>query len=811
MDIFDAPYYRIMKNSAKLIGQWPYQSREKRIIIIIIVWAFFFMQFIPQIIAIVMHIDEPDILFEACSNMAVDLLTAIKYINAISKTNLIKKLHDRIISDWRLMLNDKEKITLEKHANLGYIFSSGWAGFAYMSATIFVLEPVFPRILNVFISVNETDPFKLALPLEYIIIDREKHYWIMLFVSTIFVYNIIIVLVSCDIMYITFVQHVCGLFAVVGCRLENTPIDKNYLNGHKRGDDLPNSDDLSYRHLVSCIRSHRRALEYADLLESAYSLSFGLVVGINLPLISITGFQIITQSNTVEQLLKYASFTISQILHLFFECFMSQRLTDMSLHMHHSIAKVKWFHNSIKSRKLLLIMMMRSQVPCKLTAAKIMDLTIENFAAMVKTSGSYFTMLLSIGLKSYVNLKPSETGDIITMDIFDEPYYRVVKTSSHLIGQWPYQSPQKKVMITMIIWTAFFMQFIPQVIAIVMHLDDPDILFESFSSMVIDLVFIFKYFNAISKAHLMKKLYNRIVSDWKSLLNDEEKSRLQHHTNLGRLFSSGYAGFAYMSVVIFIMEPVFPRIINAFIKTNETVPFKLALPLEYIIIDREKHYWLMLAISNLLVVNITVVIISCDITFITFVQHVCGLFAVVGCRLVNTPINKNYSERHKGGDYLSNSKDIPYKHLVSCIRSHRRALEFAELLENAYCVSFGLTIGLNLPVISVTGFQIITQSNTIQQLLKYVSFTITEILHLFFECFMSQQLTDMSLQIQDSIAQVKWFNNSIKSRKLLILMTMRSQVPCKLTAAKIMDLSIENFGMMVKTSGSYFTMLLSTR
>ncbi|XP_008549318.1 uncharacterized protein LOC103572468 [Microplitis demolitor] len=397
------------------------------------------------------------------------------------------------------------------------------------------------------------------------------------------------------------------------------------------------------------------------------------------------------------------------------------------------------------------------------------------------------------------------------MDIFDAPYYRVVKNSSHLIGQWPNQSPQKKMMITIIIWTGFFMQFIPQVIAIVMHLDDPDILFEAFSSMVIDLAFVFKYSNAIYKANLMKKLYSRMVSDWKLLLNDVEKSTLQHHTNLGCIFSSGYAGFAYMSAMIFIMEPIFPRIINMFIETNETVPHKFALPLEYIIIDKEKHYWLMLTITNLLIVNIAVVIISCDITFITFVQHVCGLFAVVGCRLVNTPIDENDGEIHKRGDYLSNVKDVPYKHLVSCIRSHRRALEFAELLENAYCVSFGLLVGLNLPVISVTGFQIITQSNTIQQLLKYTSFTFTEILHLFFECFMSQQLTDMSLQIQENIAKVRWFNNSIKSRKLLILMTMRSQVPCKLTAAKIMDLSIENFGMMVKTSGSYFTMLLSTQ
>nr|WNA12521.1 olfactory receptor [Microplitis mediator] len=409
----------------------------------------------------------------------------------------------------------------------------------------------------------------------------------------------------------------------------------------------------------------------------------------------------------------------------------------------------------------------------------------------------------------YVNLKPSETGDIITMDIFDEPYYRVVKTSSHLIGQWPYQSPQKKVIITMIIWKIFLLLIALKIIAIVVHIDDPDIIFEALSSVAIDLMFVAMYINIIYRTKSIRKLYDRMRSDWRLLLNDEEKSSLKYHSNLGQLFSSAFAGFAYTSMAIFVAEPIFPRIINSFIETNETVPLKLALPLEYIVIDKEKHYWIMLIISSLLVLNISAVVISCDITYITFVQHVCGLFAVVGCRLENTPTDENNSESHTGSGSSSNTKDVSYKHLVSCIRSHRRALKFAELLEDAYCITFGFIVGINLPLISITGFQIITQSHTIQQLLKFVSFTLTDILHLYFECLMAQQLTDKSLQMQESIANVNWLNHSIKSRNLLIIMTMRSQVPCKLTAAKIMDLSIENFAMMVKTSGSYFTMLLS--
>ncbi|XP_014298634.1 odorant receptor 67c-like [Microplitis demolitor] len=396
MDIFDLPYYRLMKYSAKIIGLWPYQSRRTRIFIIFMVWVFVFAQLIPQIIAIVVYIDDTNVQFEACSNLAVYLGAAIKYINAMSKSARMKNLHDRIKADWGMVRNDEEKNTQAKHANLGSIISSVWAGVAYISATVFVFDPIIPKILKIFISINETDPYKFALPLEYIVIDKEKHYPIMLFFTSLFVYNIIIILISNDILYINFVQHACGLFAVTGCRLENTPMDENDGEIHKRGDYLSNVKDVPYKHLVSCIKSHRRALEYAELLEDTYCSSFGMLVGINAPLISITGFQIITKSNTIEQLLKYLTFTLSQIFHLFFLCYMSQRLTDMSLEIQKNIANVKWFHNSIKSRNLLILMTMRSHVPCKLTAAKIMDLTIENFAMMVKTSGSYFTMLLSM-------------------------------------------------------------------------------------------------------------------------------------------------------------------------------------------------------------------------------------------------------------------------------------------------------------------------------------------------------------------------------------------------------------------------------
>ncbi|XP_008549291.3 odorant receptor 22c-like [Microplitis demolitor] len=395
------------------------------------------------------------------------------------------------------------------------------------------------------------------------------------------------------------------------------------------------------------------------------------------------------------------------------------------------------------------------------------------------------------------------------MDIYDKPYYKITKISASLIGRWPYQSSRQSLVIVAVIWIAFILQAIPQIIAIVTHFDDREVLLEALAPFIIDIVCVAKYMNSFYNAELIKTLFERVKKDWRLLPKDREKKILEYHVDLGRLMSVGYAGFAFITTVIFVTEPILPRIINKLTNSNESVPLKFALPLEYIIFEKENHYWLMLIITNIFAINMIVVIISCDIMFITFVQHVCGLFAVVGFRIQSSPTGKITGKNKKEASSRKSSQDVAYKHLVSCIRSHRRALEFAEIIETTFSTSFGVVVALNLPIMSITGLQLITQSNTVEQMLKYLMFALAQMLHLFFDCFLSQNLTDMSSQIPHCIANVKWYDNSKESQKLILLMIMRSQVPSKLTAGKIMELSIENFGVMVKTSGSYFTMLLS--
>ncbi|XP_057338904.1 odorant receptor 82a-like [Microplitis mediator] len=397
------------------------------------------------------------------------------------------------------------------------------------------------------------------------------------------------------------------------------------------------------------------------------------------------------------------------------------------------------------------------------------------------------------------------------MDTYEESYYKIMINFLCFLGLWPYQPRLKRVLYPTALWISHIVQLIPQIIIGIVDSDDAELLFELLTVFVQEINCMIKFLNMINKAKMIKILLKRIPDDWMILQSDEEENVFKYHLSMGKLMSVGYAAIMFISTVLYLMDPIIPIFVNTISKSNDSVPHKFTTPMKFIIFDEEKYYWLLLSLSTICVSLFMIVYVCCDVVFISLVQHVGGIFAVVGFRLENSPIVGSYDSTIEEKKIFINSEDIIYNHFVSCVRDHKRALESSQLIEEIYTLSLGALVVLNLPVMSATGVKILSPSATIEDIVKNILDVSAQLVYLFFNCYMAQKLTDMSFYVHYCIARVNWYNNSPKSKKLLFLMTLRSQVPCKLTAGKIIELSIENFGMMVKTAGSYFTVLLSMR
>ncbi|KAL6441761.1 hypothetical protein ACFW04_003688 [Cataglyphis niger] len=73
-----------------------------------------------------------------------------------------------------------------------------------------------------------------------------------------------------------------------------------------------------------------------------------------------------------------------------------QRLMDHSINVFDKTYRSHWYAFSLKSKKLLRILLYRSIVPCTLTASKIYVMSMANYSTVVQTAMSYFMTFSSL-------------------------------------------------------------------------------------------------------------------------------------------------------------------------------------------------------------------------------------------------------------------------------------------------------------------------------------------------------------------------------------------------------------------------------
>ncbi|XP_071868723.1 odorant receptor 13a isoform X2 [Bombus fervidus] len=171
------------------------------------------------------------------------------------------------------------------------------------------------------------------------------------------------------------IMHGSGKFAVLRKRLEA-------LSGED-----PNSTVTMSNYVIR----HQKAIEYADALERIINvLALGQFI-ISTGLICFAGFQITSMMKDKGRLMKYSTFLNSAILELFMFSFSGNGLIDESGAVGDSAYGSGWIGSRFSQN--LQIMMTRARVPCKITAAKFYDMSLESFSTVLSTSFSYFTVL----------------------------------------------------------------------------------------------------------------------------------------------------------------------------------------------------------------------------------------------------------------------------------------------------------------------------------------------------------------------------------------------------------------------------------
>ncbi|KAL0117021.1 hypothetical protein PUN28_010115 [Cardiocondyla obscurior] len=183
-----------------------------------------------------------------------------------------------------------------------------------------------------------------------------------------------------------------------------------------------------------------------------------------------------------------------------------------------------------------------------------------------------------------------------------------------------------------------------------------------------------------------------------------------------------------------------------------------------------------------------------------------GVFAMHACGQLNvlyTWLNELVADYKKKG-----SQSVDQK-LATIVEHHLRVLSFIARVENImHKVCLAILMGCTLNM-CLLGYYSITNWGAFDgaKILSYIILYTSMGYNIFIFCYIGEILTEQSKHVGEIVYMTNWYLLPHKTAQCLILIIIRSSNVIKMTAGKLINLSIATFGDVIKTSMAYLNIL----
>ncbi|XP_025161837.1 uncharacterized protein LOC112590198 [Harpegnathos saltator] len=249
-------------------------------------------------------------------------------------------------------------------------------------------------------------------------------------------------------------------------------------------------------------------------------------------------------------------------------------------------------------------------------------------------------------------------------------YYDVTKRLSLLTGQWPYQNKRNRMLRTGVIMSNVLVINVPQMCKFIQCDGDVECILRVMPSYMLMIVIMLKTCLCQYKSSKMRILTKRVIDDWENLQTPEEYEIMKMYATGAKWLVLAYSAVCLIGVAIFMAMALISRVLDIVLPLNESRP--VTLPFEaYYFVDERKYFFYIFSQGFLAGVVSMMGLVAYDTMFMTFVEHVCGTFAVAGfrfehlmcesidiIRVVNNTLDKVYNQR-----------------MAHCVKIHWAALE----------------------------------------------------------------------------------------------------------------------------------------
>ncbi|KYQ51049.1 hypothetical protein ALC60_09846, partial [Trachymyrmex zeteki] len=798
-------YYDISKRYLTLIGQWPYQkSKESLLFLILILDASVLVTQAARFFVC----DDIHCIFETVPPHLLATIIPVKIFTFQFNSQKVRfiitfdiLILNRLSIDWDILESKTERDIMRRYAENGrwYVLIYSYDSinsvlitvYVYISTISFTTTSLVPRILDVIVPLNTSRPIMMPYPAYYFVDENRYFHYIflhMMICSTICLTG----LVAHDCMFFTYIEHICGLFAIVRYRFEHVSL--KHSNTEKSMIDCP--DYVYYKNIVISIHVHRKALQFAKLLEDTFSVSFGVQILLVTICLSITLVQVakLTQCNGNTR------------------CIL---LTIPAL--------------------LLMIMILVKLYTCHFNKSKIKILTDHLVSDWEKLKGAEEYEIMKTYAANARLLSLAYCFRTTNRKIADSVYaHRRALRFAELLENTFCVAFAVQIMIVTVTMSISLLQVREIKILYIAKFfvcDNAQCIYETLPPHMLTVMILVKIFTYQFNSQKIKDLTDRLFVDWDMLETVEEHNIMRKYAQNGRWYAMIYGSYVYVSTISFTTTSLVPRILDIIFPLNTSRPIMLAYPAYYFVDENQYFYYIflhMLFTSSMCMTGL----IAHDSMFFTYVEHICGLFAVVSfCTLLGRKqklILKSSlimlfcaNTCRFRFEHVSHKRSNTEKSLIDCLDN-----EFVKLLEDTFSISFAVqllivTVGLSITLVQIKDltdrlfldWDMLETKEEHDIMRKYAekgrwyaliygckftqflesTFTISFAVQLLIVTIgLSITLVQLSIQLHDLAEAMRYFI-PVKEQRLLMFVMRKSIEASVLSAGKLYVFSLENF------------------
>nr|CUQ99418.1 Olfactory receptor 42 [Manduca sexta] len=334
-----------------------------------------------------------------------------------------------------------------------------------------------------------------------------------------------------------------------------------------------------------------------------------------------------------------------------------------------------------------------------------------------------------------------------------------------------------------------------------------------------------KSFKMVKHRPVFENLITEIGNMWPQRLVDEEEHKIiSSALREIKIFVKGYHWCNNYLMLSFLYPPFWELIKRlSGEKWEPKLHFIYWLPFDPL---QPVYYECMLALQTWQAMTVIWTNMSGDFMFCLFLSHITTQFNLLSVRirkLIYVPVDQQLIESYPLGqyseEYLRKNKEpvdsyTPqqweekhFKEITEIVLQHQALIRLSRDIENMYSLTLLVNVVNSPLVICFCGFCSVVVEKWNET--AYKSFLVTALSQTWFVCWYGQKLLDSSEGVAEAVYNSGWYRASKKIRRSLMIMLHGSQKGVGVTTYGFSIISLASYSTIIKTSWSYFTLLLN--